>query len=143
MNRRARSAPVIARAVRKLGRWPGLAFSATRFALDIPAPSPGGFAIALRARGRHSRVRFEGWSRRFDRDDDALECLELGLSDSCRLAVTLRGRMPVAWTLEVWEYGMWAPHHRASRWLVPFWRPRRIEYRQNRVICRGDRGSGQ
>jgi hypothetical protein len=134
MMRRGRPAPMIARAVRKLSRWPGLVYSATRHRLHIPVQAPGGFAIRIQARRRYTLVQFEGWTRRFDRDDDALECLELGLSDSCRLAVTLRGQTPVAWTVEMWEYGMWAPHHRAASWLVPFWRPRRIEHRQNRVI---------
>ena len=79
-------------------------------------------------------MRLDGWTRTFDRDDDALDCMELALSDACRLAVTCRGNTPVAWTLEVREYGMWVPHRRVRRRLVPFWRRERTEYRQNDVI---------
>ena len=127
---------LIARARRKLARWPDLAYEATHDSLHIPAPQQEGFDIRLHGRGTRHTVRFDGWVRTFDRDDDALDCLELGLSDSCRLAVTLRGSTPVSWLLEVREYGLWVPHRRTRRRLVPFWRAPRVEYRQNVVITR-------
>jgi hypothetical protein len=102
----------------------------------MAAPHAAGFAIELQSRRNRYTVRLDGWSRTFDRDDDALDCMELALSDACRLAVTCRGNTPVAWTLEVREYGMWVPHRRVLRRLVPFWRRERMEYRQNDLIRR-------
>jgi hypothetical protein len=133
----SRDTTLIARARRKLARWPDVAYDASPAALRIPAPNPGGFDIHLQERRRAYVVRFDGWTRTFDRDDDALDCLELGLSDSCRLAVTCRGTAPVAWTLEIREFGMWVPHRRTCRRIVPFWRPERTEYKQNVIITEG------
>jgi hypothetical protein len=136
MIRPARDTTLIARARRRLTRWPELRYDATHTWLRIPAPHAGGFDIELQSRRNRYTVRLEGWTRTFDRDDDALDCLELALSDACRLAVTCRGKTSVAWTLEVREYGMWVPHRRVRRRLVPFWRGERMEYRQNDVIGR-------
>jgi len=137
MSRPARDTTLIARARRSLTRWPELRYDATHARLRIPAPHAGGFAIELQSGRKRYTVRLDGWMRTFDRDDDALDCMELALSDACRLAVTCRGNTPVAWTLEVREYGMWVRHRRVQRRLVPFWRRERTEYRQNDVIARG------
>ena len=136
MSRRRRDTTLVARAKRRLARWPEVVYNATPAVLRVSAPHPDGFAIQLQEHRKRYVVRFDGWKRTFDRDDDALDCLELGLSDSCRLAVTCRGATPVAWTLESREFGMWVPHRRTRRRLVPFWRPERTEYRQNTVITR-------
>ena len=136
MSEPTRDTTLIARARRKLARWPELAFEATPATLRIPAPHPGGFEIQVQKARKGYVVRFEGWTRTFDRDDDALDCLELGLSDSCRLAVSCRGTAAVAWTLEVREFGMWVPHRRTARRVVPFWRRQRTEYKQNSIITR-------
>ena len=98
--------------------------------------------IELQSGRKRYTVRLDGWMRTFDRDDDALDCMELALSDACRLAVTCRGNTPVAWTLEVREYGMWVPHRRVQRRFVPFWRRERTEYRQNDVITAPEAGGG-
>ena len=126
--------PLIARARRKLAHYPQVRYTATATRLHVPAPEPGGFGIRLHSRGKRYIVRFEGWVRVFDRDDDALDCFEFGLSDSCRLAVKLRGSIAVAWTVETTQYGLWAAHHRTARWLAPFWGTARTEYLQNHVI---------
>jgi len=134
MTKSARDTTLIVRARRKLARWPAIAYTNTPRSLHIPAPDPGGFDIRLQDHRRGFVVRFDGWTRTFDRDDDALDCMELGLSDTCRLAVTCRGTLAVAWTLEVREFGMWVPHRRTRRTLVPFWRREHTEYKQNDVI---------
>ena len=67
----------------------------------------------------------------------ALDCFEFGLSDSCRLKITLRGDEPVAWHVEKREYGMWVPgRHPLKRLDLAFWRPTRVVYRQNHVFRR-------
>jgi hypothetical protein len=100
--------------------------------IEVAPREPDGFVVRIRATRRGSVVEFEGWHRRFDREEDALDCFEFGLSTACRLVVEYRGRRAVAWTVEAREYGCWRPHRRLARWLVPFWRRRRFVYRQNR-----------
>ena len=114
---------------------PGVA--STAGAIEVRPTSGDGFLVRLEVRGpRDFLVAFDGWRHRFDRAEDAYDCFEYGLSDSCRLKVTRRGDRPVAWQVEKREYGMWAPGHVERRRLVPFWKPLRIEYRQNRVFRR-------
>ena len=136
MSRARRDTTLVARAKRRLTRWPEIRYEATPARLRIPAPQAGGFFIELQSLRNRFLVRFDGWARTFDRDDDALDCMDLGLSDRCRLEVTCRGNTSVAWTLEVREYGMWVPHRRVKRRFVPFWRRERTEHRQNDVIVR-------
>jgi len=141
---RHRSAPdgLIGRALRRLSRNGELPHTRTRTTLVIPASDASGFAVQLRIRRGRPRVRFERWSRTFDRLEDAVDCLEFGLSDSCRLAVEYRGRWPVAWTVQSREHGCWTARHRVTRPLRPFWGARRIAYRQNRVfVDHGDPAS--
>jgi hypothetical protein len=124
---------ILGRARRKLERCPGVAFVVSRRGVDVAPYGPQGFAIRIRVTRRGYRVYFGGWWREFDRDDDALDCLDFGLSKGCRLLVEYRGEAEVAWTVESREFGAWRPHHRVRRVLVPFWRWKRTEYRQNDV----------
>lgn len=127
-----RSATVIARARRRLLRCPAARAVATETTLEVPPRDDEGFTVRVRAGRRGSVVEFDGWYRRFPREEDALDCFEFGLSAACRLLVEYRGRRAVAWTVESREYGCWVPHRRVARRLVPFWRPPRFVLRQNR-----------
>ena len=124
---------VIVRTRRKLSRCPELHVTSGRYWLRVDPPVDGGFPVQLRVHARHFSVRLGGWIRRFDRDDDAIDCLEFGLSSACRLLVEYRGSVEVAWTVEAREYGTWQPHHRTARWLIPFWWRKRTAYLQNRT----------
>jgi hypothetical protein len=125
---------VIVRTRRKLSRCPELRVTSGRYWLRVDRPADDGFPIFLRVHARHFSVHLGGWSRRFDRDDDAMDCVEFGLSSSCRLLVEYRGSVEVAWTVEAREFGTWQPHHRTARWLVPFWCRKRTAYLQNRIM---------
>jgi hypothetical protein len=131
---RRRPHGLIDRALRRMSRRGEVPHSRTPTTLTIHPSRPGGFPVRLAIRRGRPHVSFERWSRAFTRNEDALDCLEFGLSDSCRLAVEYRGRWPVAWTIESREHGCWSARHRVSRWLRPFWGTRRMEYRQNRVF---------
>jgi hypothetical protein len=124
---------ILGRAKRKLDRCPGVVYEASGRGIDIAAPGPEGFPIRLRVRRRGYRVYLGGWWREFDRDDDALDCIDFGLSRGCQLVVEYRGDTQVAWTVESRDFGMWRPHHRVSRVLVPFWRAKRTARLQNDV----------
>jgi hypothetical protein len=133
---------VIDRAVKRLRSLPGITFHATANSLVVPPVASDGFPVALRVLGPRSfLVSYDGWSETFRRAEDAYDCFEFGLSDSCRLRVTLRGETAVAWQIEKREYGLWVPGRVVRRRLVPFWRRRRIERRQNRVFLAGAGGS--
>ena len=94
---------VIVRTRRKLSRCPELRVTSGRYWLRVDRPADDGFPIHLRVHARHFSVHLGGWSRRFDRDDDAMDCVEFGLSSSCRLLVEYRGSVEVAWTVEARE----------------------------------------
>ena len=103
--------------------------------IHVPAKDDGGFAVRLQVRGQRSfLVQCEGWRHDFDRAEDAYDCFEYVLSDSARLKIVYRGRRPELWQIEKREFGMWTPGHPVRRGSWAFWRPRRIEYRQNRVF---------
>lgn len=129
---------VIDNAVRMLGAIDGVVFDATDRTVTVPALSEDGFPVALDV--RHDRefvVSYDHWQHTFDRAEDAFDCFEYGLSESCRLRITFRGDQPVAWHVEKREYGMWVPgRHPLKRLDLAFWRPTRVVYRQNHVFRR-------
>jgi hypothetical protein len=113
----------------------GVAFDENTHSITVHAPDSSGFDVTLQVvDARKFVVRYEGWFETFGRAEDAYDCFEYGLSDSCWLRVTTRGTTPVAWQIEKREYGVWMPGRLVKRRLVPFWRPARVERRQNRVF---------
>jgi hypothetical protein len=128
------SLAILARARRKLDRYPGLEYRIGSRGVDVSAPTAEGFPIRIRVRWRTYRVYLGGWYRDFDRDDDVLDCVDFALSKGCRLEVEYRGNVETAWTVQSREFGAWRAHHRARRWLVPFWMPRRTACLQNDVV---------
>ena len=113
----------------------GVAFDADGTRIIVLAADLAGFDVSLHALdSRKFIVRYEGWYETFSRAEDAYDCFEYGLSDSCRLRITLRGARPVAWQIEKREYGLWTPGRIVRRRFAPFWRRARVERRQNRVF---------
>ena len=116
---------VIDRAARTLRAIDGVVFDATDDTITVPRPptmaSSCGFGWCTTA---SSWCGTTAGSTTFDRAEDALDCFEYGLSDSCRLKITLRGDEPIVWHVEKREYGMWVPgHHPRKRRSLAFWRP--------------------
>ena len=129
---------VIDRAARTLRAIDGVVFDATDNTITVPPASDEGFLVRLRmVHDREFVVWYDQWQHAFDRAEDALDCFEYGLSDSCRLKITLRGDEPIIWHVEKREYGMWVPgHHPLKRRSLAFWRPTSVVYRQNHVFKR-------
>lgn len=129
---------VIDRAARTLRAIDGLVFETSANAIAVPPASTDGFLVRLHLiHDRKFVVWYDGWQHAFDRAEDAYDCFEYGLSDSCRLKTTFRGDEPVAWQVEKREYGMWVPgRHAVKRRTLAFWRPVRTVYRQNQVFRR-------
>jgi hypothetical protein len=112
-----------------------VAFDASGTRIIVRAADVTGFDVSLDTLdSRKFIVRYEGWYETFNRAEDAYDCFEYGLSDSCRLRITFRGTRPVAWQIEKREYGVWTPGRIIRRRVVPFWRSARVERRQNRVF---------
>jgi hypothetical protein len=130
-------ASIIDRARHRLSAFPDVQFEATPTAIHVPAPGAQGFSVSLRIEGARFIVRYDGWSQTFGRAEDAYDCFEFGLSDSCALRVTLRGETACRWQIEKREYGLWVPGRTVRRRWVPFWRPLRTERRQNHVFRTG------
>ena len=90
---------VIDRAVRALRAVDGVVFDATDDTITVPPASDEGFLVRLRmVHDRAFVVWYDRWHHDFDRAEDALDCFEYGLSDSCRLKITLRGDKPISGT---------------------------------------------
>jgi hypothetical protein len=127
---------VIDRAARRLEAIGGVDYTATPSTIAVRPSDSDGFAVTLAM--EHARafvVTYEQWRHTFDRAEDAYDCFEFGLSDSCRLRVTYRGDDAIAWHVEKREYGIWAPSsHTTTRWTWKFWKPRRIVHRQNKLF---------
>jgi hypothetical protein len=129
---------VIDQAARTLRAVDSAVFDATEHTITVPAATDEGFLVRLRmVHDREFVVWYDQWQQTFDRAEDALDCFEYGLSDSCRLKITFRGDEPVGWLVEKREYGMWVPgQHPRKRRSLGFWRPTRIVYRQNQLFRR-------
>ena len=129
---------VIDNAVRALRAVDGVVFDATDDTITVPPTSDEGFLVRLRMMSdRAFVVWFDQWHHDFDRAEDALDCFEYGLSDSCRLKITLRDDKPIIWHVQKREFGMWAPgHHPLKHRSFAFWRPTTVVYRQNHVFKR-------
>ena len=128
-------ASVIDRAATALTRLGGVPFTSSDVELSVPSMTDDGFEVSLNVAGpRRFLVRYDNWHQVFDRAEDAYDCFEYGLSDSCRLRVTYRGTTPVECCIERRQYGLWVPGRAIARRLSPFWRSRRIVHRQNRVF---------
>jgi hypothetical protein len=113
----------------------GVAFDAVANGITVRASNAAGFDVSLRVVGpRKFIVSYEGWFQTFGRAEDAYDCFEYGLSDSCRLRITFRGVTQVAWQIEKRDYGVWMPGRVVRRRFVPFWKRARIEQRQNSVF---------
>ena len=124
----------VARVVDRLRRHPGLTCRVRGTTVTVDPPGPGGFAVSLTEAGGTWVVGFDGWHEHFRSEAEALDCFAFGLSDRCRLRVEYRGPYPCRWTVEERTAAGWQADSTTGRVLVPFWLPRRVEYRQNAVL---------
>jgi hypothetical protein len=117
-----------------LSRYPAVRFSEARDEITIPPADAAGFLVSARALRSGFVVHFEGWHEEFASAEEALDCVTFGLSPQCRLAVVLRGKMAVKWTVESLKGDTWTGDSEVGILLQPFWRRSRCVYRQNHLI---------
>ena len=84
--------------------------------------------------GSDFTVGFEGWHETFLDAKEALNCFAFGLSEACRLEVEFRGRMATKWAVQSLNDGSWVTESEVGLIFIPFWRKKRIVYRQNHLL---------
>jgi hypothetical protein len=102
--------------------------------IEVHPRDRSGFTVGLRITPSGFTVNFEGWHEEFSSEDEAVDCFAFGLSSKCRLAIVFRGATEAKWMVEAFENGVWRRDSETGLLLQPFWRPARVEYRQNRVL---------
>jgi hypothetical protein len=114
-----------------LAERPELSFSIDESELAVEPPAAQGFALVVTREASGWVVWYDGWHEHFDDEDQAVRCFQAGLSGRCRVKVELRGETPYRWTAERLSEQGWRPISTVGIFWYPFWRRRRLEYRQN------------
>ena len=118
----------------RLSSHGGVRYTAGSDRIVVHPVDGNGFTVALRIAGTAVTVSFDGWHEEFETEKEALDCFAFGLSSKCRLAVVFRGKTPTRWTVEALEDGRWRQESETAMLFQPFWRRKRLEYRQNRLF---------
>ena len=121
---------------KRLAHHPELRFTATSTSITVAPSTPDGFAVSCHSSAREFVVNFDGWHEHFDSAQAALDCFAFAFSGKSRLAITYRGRTPVKWVLEHLEDGGWHADSEVGHFLIPFWFPPKVVYRQNPNVLR-------
>ncbi len=125
----------IAEIRKRLSDHPDVRFEETSDTIEIFANHENGFDITLVDEGFQCTVAFDGgWHEHFQTPEEAVECVGFGLSDACRLRVELGGIFPQRWIVECFEGDSWHWKSETGLMLFPFWRRKKIVYRQNTVL---------
>ena len=122
-----------------LKQYPDLSYSVEDGSITVAPPTSDGFSVSLRLdeQARDIWVYVAGYDGGlFDIEDEcaALNCFVWCLTDRCRLKVEKRGDRRSALEAEYRDGEEWNWCMRMSVTLVPFWRKKSVEYRQNSVI---------
>jgi len=115
-------------------KHPHLRYSVQGCTITVRAPESNGHEVWLTENTDDWIVGYDGWHEHFVSEKEALDCFAFGLSGQCRLRVCLRGNFAYRWTLETLNDNDWTTESTTDLLLCPFWRPRRIEYRQNPAL---------
>ncbi|MGR3563179.1 MAG: hypothetical protein ACU0FH_17935 [Heliomarina sp.] len=91
------------------------------------------FDLSFHVFGSEFQVSFDGWHEHFQTEEEALNCFAFGLSQECRLNVIKRGAKECSWTAQAWQYDTWVDDTKTGLILIPFWRPKQIEYKHGRA----------
>ena len=102
--------------------------------LSIHPSDPKGFTVWIAVNAQVFTVGFDGWHEEFQDENEALNCFAFGLSDQCRLKVVKRGDAETAWIVESRDGDDWREDSTTGLFIVPFWKKKSIEYRQNKTI---------
>lgn len=111
----------------------GASFERTATSIAVHPASADGFEVGFAVDDRSFLVWFAGWHEPFTTADEALSAFTWGLSAECRLRVTYRGSIAVAWTTQHVVDGAWHDDSTTGWLLTPFWLPKRQVFKQNHL----------
>lgn len=117
----------------KLHAYSGFSVETHETGVAVRCQNADSFEVSVFYLGEAYQVNFVGWHEHFDALADALNCFAFGLSEECRLKVLTRGRMDCSWTVQSMEDGEWVDDSTTGLLIVPFWRPVRTRYLQNKL----------
>jgi len=123
--------PAIKKINDRLAKYPAVQFDADDSRITIHPSDTDGFEVSLFTSNQEYSVFFGGWHEQFASEEEALNCLAFGLSAACRLRVEYRGKVAYRWAVEALEDGQWRTDSTVGLLVFPYWRRRRVEYRQN------------
>ena len=119
---------------KKLERYPAVRFSIDGNTISVEPSDADGFTVYLTEKRPGFTVGYDGWHEEFEDEEEALSAFAFGLSEDCRLKVVQRGEMDCSWTVEGREGDGWSEDSTTGLLLTPFWKKKRVVYRQNRVL---------
>ena len=119
---------------KKLEKHPEIKYEEGENSIYIFPLNEEGFIISLEENPSSYTVAFDGWHESFKSDEEALNYVGFGLSDSCRLKTIYRGKAPQKWAVEFNENGEWIMDSETGLLFFPFWRKPTIVYKQNCFI---------
>ena len=119
---------------KKLKKYAHIKYEATNSSITIFPTNDAGFIVGLEETDSGYTVSFEGWHEIFKGAEEALNCMAFGLSESCRLKITLRGSTPQKWEVEAKENNAWVTDSETGLLIFPFWRKAVVIYKQNNLL---------
>ena len=120
----------------KRTKYPHIQFRENEDSIEILPELSEGFRVELKRNKNGYTVYFDGWHESFENQDEAIDCVGFGLSNSCRLQITMRGSQHHKWVLESNRDGEWVQDSQTGLLFYPFWRQKSIVYKQNQLIQR-------
>ncbi|MEM8686971.1 MAG: hypothetical protein AAGF81_06565, partial [Pseudomonadota bacterium] len=103
----------------RLEKYTGYEVSHDDISLSVCCDNPESVEVSVWETGSSFQVGIGGWHEHFDALEDALNCFAFGLSEACRLKVTLRGSMECAWTMQSLEDGEWVDDTTTGLLFIP------------------------
>lgn len=129
--------------VAKLASYPEANVTRADNSISIRPPGDAGFTVELLVGADGYTVFYDdGWHAEFDTEDEAINCVGFGLSSSCRLAVTYRGRTPCHWAVQSRLGAEWKTDSVTGLLIFPFWRRPRLVFKQNDLVVPRSREPG-
>ena len=118
----------------KLQKYPQTKYKVEGSIITILPVDVSGFTVSLEDQDGEYTVFFEGWHEHFNNEEEALNCVAFGLSDSCRLREIRRGGKPHKWIVEFLENGAWKTDSETGLLVFGFWKKQSEKVYRNNII---------
>ena len=127
------------RVVDQLRKFPHIRYTRSGSTITVAAANADGFPVSISVDAALYRVTLGGWHDEFVDEQQALDHFAMGLFDNVRLKSLARGDGEYRWTIERKQGDRWVRVEECGLLFFPFWKRKRVMYRQNRFI-RGAKG---